>query len=387
MALLTTASAQKQTHTLLFTDAPGSPFKVGTKPSSVAIGDFNRDGKLDLAIVNEGSDNVTVLLGNGKGGFTVAQGSPFKVGTNPSSVAVGDFNGDSSPDLAVANEKGNNVTVLMGNGKGGFNAGDVIPTSSNQADCIAVGDFNGDRKVDLAVANFMGSAVSVLLGNGKGGFAAVGGPYATRGWWFTSVAVGDFNGDGKLDIVVTVVADFINGSGHSDGLAVLLNDGKGGFKSDPNKSFATQKAPHSVVVADFNGDGKLDLATANEGSDNITVLLGDGTGRFLAGPISSFKTGSGPYSIAVGDFNGDGKPDLAITNRESNNVTVLLGDGKGGFMTAGKPFPVGTEPFSIAVGDFNGDGKADLAVVNSKSNNVTVLLNTSSSSATPNQAK
>jgi hypothetical protein len=160
------------------------------------------------------------------------------------------------------------------------------------------------------------------------------------------------------------------------------------FTEAPGSPFPVGTKPSSVAVADFNGDGKQDLAVANEGSNNVTVLLGDGTGRFKAEPVSSFKAGSGPFSMAVADFNGDGKPDLAIANRKSNNVTVLLGDGKGGFTQApGSPFPVGTEPSSVEVADFNGDGKPDLAVADHKSNNVTVLLNNYIGSATPKPAK
>src|ERR1017187_10141474 len=363
LAASTAANAQ-------FTPAPGSPFAVGTNPWSAAVGDFNGDGKPDLAVANESSNNVTVLLGNGSGGFTAASGSPFAAGANPYSVAVGDFNGDGKPDLAVANYSSNNVTVLLGNGSGGFTAASGNPQGGGLVlVSVAVGDFNGDGKPDLAVANDADGNVTVLLGNGSGGFtAASGSPFAAGANPF-SVAVGDFNGDGKPDLA------FANYS--SNNVTVLLGNASGGFTPASGSPFAVGTGPASVAVGDFNGDGKPDLAVAN--FNNVTVLLGNGSGGFTAAAGSPFAVGARPYSVAVADFNGDGNPDLAAANLDSDNVTVLLGNGSGGFTAAsGSPFAVGTGPASVAVGDFNGDGKPDLAVANLyfTSNNVTVLLNT-----------
>src|SRR5208283_3700267 len=156
-----------------FTPAPGSPFTVGSGPQSVAVGDFNGDGKLDLAIANRGSNTVTVLLGNGTGGFKAAPGSPFPAGTQPYSVAVGDFNGNGKRDLAIANGGSNNKTVLLGNGMGGFTPAPKSPfTVGTQPYSVAVGEFSGDDKTDLAIANNASFNVTVLLGNGSGGFTA-----------------------------------------------------------------------------------------------------------------------------------------------------------------------------------------------------------------------
>src|SRR5208283_737119 len=132
------------------------------------------------------------------------------------------------------------------------------------------------------------------------------------------------------------------------------------FTPAPGSPFTVGSGPQSVAVGDFNGDGKLDLAIANRGSNTVTVLLGNGTGGFKAAPGSPFPAGTQPYSVAVGDFNGDGKLDLAIANAGGNNVTILLGNGAGGFVEApNSPFPAGTQPYSVAVGDFNGNGKRD----------------------------
>jgi hypothetical protein len=179
------------------------------------------------------------------------------------------------------------------------------------------------------------------------------------------VAVGDFNGDGKPDLAVA--------NWNSNSVSVLLGNGDGSFQAA--QDFGAGISPESVAVGDFNGDGKPDLAVANFGSATVSVLLGNGDGSFR--PAQDFVVGRGAYSVAVGDFNGDGKPDLAVANFWSTNVSVLLGNGDGSFQAA-QNFGTGgygSFPASVAVGDFNGDGKPDLAVANYYSNNVSVLIN------------
>jgi len=353
-----------------FITAPGNPFKAGANLRAFAVADFNGDGKSDLAIPNYLDQTVTVLLGGSPTTmplFTTPQGNPFPAEINPFSVAIGDFNGDGSLDLAIAGQY--NVTASMGNGKGGFTASsgglldpEIFPLS------IAVGDFNGDGNPDLVIADdtALSKNVRVLLGNGRGGFTAAPGKPFVVGRSPGSVAVGDFNADGNLDLAVADSDD--------NNVTVLLGDGTGGFSAASGSPFPAGSDPQSVVVGDFNGDGKPDLAIANGGSSNVTVLLGNGTGGFAAAPGSPVPVGSGPRSLAVGDFNGDGKLDLAVANYNDNTVTVLLGDGMGGFTARGGPLRVGSNPSSAAVADFNGDGKPDLAVANYKDNTVTVLL-------------
>ncbi len=365
LALAAAACAQ-------FTAAPGSPFPVGTKPMSVAAGDFNADGKPDLAIAN-GDGTVTVLLGNGAGGFTAATGSPFPAGSGPSAVAVGDFNGDGKPDLAIADYAANNVTVLLGDGTGRFTAAPSSPfPAGSQPNSVAVGDFNGDGKPDLAIANYNSNNVTVLLGDGAGGFTSATGSPFPAGTQPYSVAVGDFNGDGKPDLAIANVASW--------DVTVLLGTGAGGFTAAPGSPFAVGSYPESVAVADFNADGKLDLAVAGVGlyasGSNVTVLLGDGAGGFRAVQSGPGATGDSPSALAVADFNEDGLPDLAVINPETGTVAVLLGDGTGEFTSAtGSPFTAGTQPVALAAGDFNVDGKPDFATANYGSNNLTVLLN------------
>src|SRR6266511_3263154 len=238
--------------------AAQSAFGAATYPESVAVGDFNRDGKADLAVANVGSANVSVLLGNGDGTFQTALN--YATGANPLSVAVGDFNGDGILDLAVANNGSADISVLLGNGDGTFRIA-VNFSAGPYPESVAAGDFNGDGRPDLAVANLFSKTVSVLLGNGNGTFQAAAG-YVV-GTNPQSVAVGDFNGDHKPDLAV---ANF--GSGN---VSVLLGNGDGTFQTAVN--YAAGADPYSVAVDDFNGDGTLDLVSANVNSADVSVLL------------------------------------------------------------------------------------------------------------------
>jgi VCBS repeat protein/centrosomal CEP192-like protein len=223
---------------------------------------------------------------------------------------------------------------------------------------MATADFNGDGKLDLVVADNSGNAVSVLLGKGDGTFQAP--VNYTVGTSPTAVAVGDFNGDGKLDLAVGSSA--VNGGQ----VNILLGNGDGTFQSA--KNFSVTCCPSSVAVGDFNGDGKLDLVMA---TSSASVLLGNGDGTFQT--VLDYPAGSYPATIAVGDFSGDGLLDLAVVDNGNGNVDILLGNGDGTFQSA-LDFAVGSVPFAVVAGDFNGDGILDLAVANVFSSTVSVLL-------------
>lgn len=347
-----------------FLPGPGSPIATELGPVSVAVGDFNGDGLPDLAVVNSSNNTVTVLLGSANGGFTAA-GSPVSVSAGSASVAAWNSSG-----LAVANAMGNTVSVLESSANGSAFpavAGSPFAVGSKPA-FAAVADFNGDGVSDLAIANSGDNTVTMLLGVATGGFAAaVGSPFAV-GSKPVSIAVADFNADYVPDLAIV-------NSGNNT-VTVLLGNGTGGFTAAAGCPFAVGPAPVSLAVADFNKDGKNDLAIANSGDNTVTVLLGTGMGGFTEAAGSPFAVGKAPASIAAVDFNGDNIPDLAIANSGDNTVTVLLGGGAGGFAAAPySPQTVGRKPEFVAVAGFNGDGKPDLAIANSGDDTVRVLLN------------
>jgi hypothetical protein len=343
-----------------------------TDVNAEAVGDFNGDGIADLAVANETSASVSVLLGKGDGSFRPPVNYP--VGVKPMSVAVADFNGDGNLDFAVTDYINGfgTVSIFLGNGDGTFraagnyNAGQ-IPSS------VAVGDFDGDGTPDLAVANdygFDGSTVSVLLGNGDGTFRPA--VAYDAGSFPVSVAVGDFNGDGIPDLVV---ANSYDSSGGDQGVSVLLGNGDGTFQRPC--SFPAGSHPGDVAVGDFTGSGVLDLAVLNEGPDSsLSVLLGDGYGDF--GPAVNYAVGSDPFSVAVGDFNRDGVADVAVANSAFSggtpSVSVFLAKGDGTFGPA-TSYDAGGYPKRVAVGDFNRDGFPDVVTTNYGAGTVSVLLN------------
>ena len=263
-------------------------------------------------------------------------------------MIVGDFNADGTPDLVMG---AIDITILLGKGSGTFAS---FPTykAGSEAEFMVVADFNGDGKPDLATANYASNSVSILLNQGGGVFqpavnyAVLKGPF--------SLAVGDFNGDGKPDLAVANTL--------SKAVSILLGNGDGTFQ--PRVDYASGYAPYSVAVGDFNVDGKLDLAVANYGlrsheHGNVTVLLGNGDGTFQA-PVN-YPAGDKPDSIAVGDFNNDGIPDLVVADTETSNLVFLPGNGDGTFgMAQISSFRIISSPMTVA--DLNGDGNLDLVV-------------------------
>ena len=333
---------------------------TGFNPDSVTVGDFNGDGKPDLVVTNFDIGTVSVFLG--RGDSTFQNQVTYTVGTSPASVAVGDFNGDGKPDLAVTSSLGNSVSVLLGNGDGTFQ-NQVTYATGAMPNFVAVGDFNRDGKLDLVVTNYDGKSVSVLPGNGDGTFQNQK-IYAT-GVDPDSVAVGDFNGDGSPDLAVA------NRFGET--VSVLLGNGDGTFQNQV--TYATGSYPESVTAGDLNRDGIPDLAVVNYLDNTVSVLLGNGDGTFRN--QNTYTTGVGPTSVTIGDFNRDGNPDLAVANydyKDPNAIGMLLGNGDGTFQNQ-KTYIVGNGPASVTSGDFNGDGNPDLAVTNGYDDKVSVLLN------------
>jgi hypothetical protein len=321
--------------------------------SAVAVGDFNNDGKLDVASIytdDMAQSHLIVNLGGGNGHFGSSPSANAGVfpGSDVTSMAVGNFNNDKYLDLIVTNNTmgQGGVKVLLGIGGGRFKSGGFARVGGNApgpnptANAVAVGDFNRDGKLDAVVA--CSTETDLLLGDGKGGFTSVQrvGPGAR------SVAVADLNHDGILDLVL----------GSGPGIQIELGDGHGGFGAP--QSFALPGYAASIALADLNGDGQLDIVTATKygtGGGETDVLLGNGDGTFRAAQTV------GPYAeaVAVADFNHDGKLDIVSVGYGSTNVE--LGNGDGTFQSA---IYVGRGGHSVAVGDFNGDGYADLTTGN-----------------------
>jgi len=342
---------------------------TGSNPSpnarAVAVGDFNGDGKLDLALADY-SHAFSILLGNGDGTFQPEITTDFTpaIDNNSQSIAVGDFNGDGKLDLVLTSPGDNSVVVMLGDGTGHFGAPASYGVSSAPA-YVTVGDFNGDGKLDLATANPGDGTVSVLLGDGSGGFGAASNytiGCSSCGSQPHGIAIGDFNGDGKLDMAVTTNTTSAN-------VYILLGNGDGSFNiNGPTNAGGIN--PQAIVAGDFNGDGILDLVTADYGNSSITIALGKGNGTFVGPKTTTLFAGGGtPNSLAVGDFNGDGKLDLAVVNLASS-IAVLPGRGDGTFGTA-TTYAAGL-PIQLAVGDFNGDGRLDLGFTDAP--NVSVRL-------------
>lgn len=364
-----------------FVPAASRPVAAGGGPSAVVAADFDNNGIQDLAVADYATGKVTVLLANAMGDFALAPGSPITVGTHPVSLAVFNYNGNAS--LAVANEGSNNISILSGQGNGTFTTGTPIqlPVGSIPVS-VAAGNFNGSP--GLAIAYFATGYVGLWTANSTGVFSeANGSPFAT-GKNPSSVALGDFNGDGTPDIAVANKYDAT--------VTVWLSNGSGGYTQATGSPFQIVAQdfpvplpvpppvvyPASIVTADFNMDGILDLAIANEGTNNVSVLLGNGNGGFAPtlynGPLPPVAVGTEPFSLAVGYFNADIYPDLAVANLGDNTVTILYGSATGAFAAStGSTYAVGIQPESVVVGYFGSVGKLGLAVANRGSNTVTVL--------------
>lgn len=352
-----------------------SRFPVGIAPGSVEIADLNGDGKPDIVVANEQSSDVTILLGDGKGGFTPAKGSPFAAGSLPNDIAIGDFNRDAKLDLAFANHEEKHLTVLLGDGNGGFTPAPNSPLAvevNPHVHGVATGDVNGDGNLDLVTDSWANDQELVLFGDGKGNFRTPGTFVKVGKRPYQRHRVADVNDDGKADIITT------NTQGNN--VTILLSDGRGGFKQPAGSPFPCGDSPFNLAASDVNGDGKVDLAIVDSpgsmaegrGKEGLTILFGSGNGGFTMLVGSPFTTGRIPNRVATGDVNGDRVADIAVSSPDANNITLFLMSSKG--VASSSTIAIGGKPKGLAMSDLNGDGKADVVITNNSENTVTVML-------------
>jgi len=352
-------------------------------PRVMTSGDFNKDGKLDLAAAQVSTGGaLTIMLGDGAGGFS--QASISNVMRSPSAIVAADLNGDGNLDLITGNQSPTegSIFVFMGNGNGTFGPRKQFLQAPLQdfVSALAVGDVNGDGKLDVVAAldgtlsgGVAFTGIRIALGDGAGNLTASS-VKSAGGFRPTSVLLKDVNGDSKLDVVVANAAEQNSSNGN---IAILTGDGAGTFNNAV--TISVQPGARSLITGDFNGDSKLDLAF-NSGSQSVSIMLGNGAGSF-SGPVNFDIPGVASSALVSADFNGDSKIDLAASNGTPGSVVVLTGDGAGNFTPVanfGHGGPVlnvsATNP-PLVVGDFNGDGNPDLAVSNSQRSLLTILIN------------
>jgi len=332
---------------------------ITRNPIATVSRDFNGDGFLDLAVVDQRFNEVIIMLGNGTGTFT--DFGIHKVGHLPNYIVATDVNNDGNVDLITTNFGADNVSVLIGNGAGGFAPATQFSTGGGGPFAVDARDINGDSNVDLVIVNRNSFQMTVLFGNGAGAFTH-NGTYVT-GNAPNDVKLFDFNGDSFLDVVVA--------NNTSNSISVFLGAAAGTFATPATTVSATSAGPFRIAIGDFNSDGFEDVAVTQRGANNVRVLRSNGAGTFTSNV--NYATGTNPEAIVTATVNNDGNLDLVVANAGSNNMSVLLGDAAGNFAAAANS-AVGTNPRSIAFGDFNNDGINDFATANFNSNNYTVRI-------------
>lgn len=365
----------------LFVNAPGSPVVVQCGPGNVLVGDMNNDRKVDLVVACARERSITVLEGKGDGQFGKALSNTI-LKDAPGEMAMGDFNGDGKLDIAVSSHDSYGVTLLTGDGKGGLTQSAASPIVMKLGEHphthgLAVADVNRDNKLDLITCNNADNDISLALGDGRGNFtrAPQSFPVGPSPYPF---AVGDVNNDGWPDVVATATATGPSRREQlplSRALTLLLSDGKTGFT--PHQLPLRTGEPWFAAIADLNGDGRPDIVATHHEINAMSVLLGDGRGGFAEVNRSPFDFGVSLYHFIIVDVDRDGKTDVLATS--GNSLRVLLGDGRGAFKPAAS-IPVGPGAWRMAAADLNGDGTIDVVTSNSESNSLSVLLGTASKS-------
>ena len=359
-----------------FTPAAGSPISVPPGPGNIIIGDVNNDKKPDLIVACGRSRSITILLGKGDGQFA-ATANPINLPYPPTELAAGDVDLDGKLDVAAGTHDSYGIMLFRGNGNGGFISFPGSPVVMRTGDHphthgLALADMNRDNKLDLVTVNSTDNDVSVAFGDGRGGFTlATRSPFPVGPSPYP-FAIGDVNDDGQLDIVATATATGPLRRQQlplSRAVTLLLADGSGSFRS-LQLPLRTGE-PWFAVINDINGDSKPDILVTHHEMNQLTVLLGDGRAGFVEATGSPFDFGGQAFHAAVIDVNRDGKMDVIGAGGDS--VRIMLGDGRGGF-APGPAISTGRGSWHLALADINGDRKLDLVTSNLESNTVTVLL-------------
>jgi cytochrome c peroxidase len=360
-----TTFAAPATYTVSNLADPLNP--IGQSPLGIAVADVNGDGKPDLLFADNLDDKVSVLLNQGNSTFPTTGGKVYPAGPHPVALAVADLDGDGNPDVAVANDPGGTVSVLLNDGAGNFTLKATLPVGTD-ASSVTAKDLDGDGRIDLVVANGKDDTVTVLVNQGGApGSVSFAARTFAAGFVPFSVAVADLDKDGKLDLAVA--------SNGGNAVTILAGLGGGNFAAPTSTAarptYGAGATPEAVVAADLSGDGKPEIAVAN-GDGTVSVLRNRGDGSFSS--LVSYPAGSKPSALVAADVDGDGRRDLVVTDSATGTVSVLLNQGDAA-LAAPVSYGVGLSPVAIAAADLNGDGAVDLVVVNQGDNTVGVLLN------------
>ncbi|MGC2091116.1 MAG: VCBS repeat-containing protein [Candidatus Acidiferrales bacterium] len=350
--------------------------RVGRSPFPIAIADVNHDGKLDIIVGNMDDGTVSVLLGDGRGHFTPAPGSPFPCGANPNDIAVADMNDDGNPDLVIANTQTPYLTVLLGDGKGGFKPSAHSPFATKSyphPHGVVAGNFMGDGKPAVVTDSWGHHQILLIPSDGKGDLILPGRFFSADLHTDSGVGAADFNKDGNLDIL-TVDQD-------ANVVGLLLGDGKGGFRKAPGSPFPAGDTPWSFTVGDVNGDGIPDVAVVpyepqmqDPARLGLTILLGDGKGGLapMWGSPFSLAGCDEPSRVAIGDIKGDGLRDVVVSCAKNDKLFFFMGTKGGTFNVFTHSIPTGWG--GLALADLTGNGKDDVVVSNNKTATITILL-------------
>ncbi|CAF1308417.1 unnamed protein product, partial [Adineta steineri] len=386
-------------------------------PSSVITGDFNNDDQLDILVTNQNLRAIGIFLGNSSGIFS--NQTTYSINAQPVSVATGDFNDDNRPDVVIVDSTSNIIGVLLALEDGTFSSQTTYSTGKDSLpSAITIGDFNNDKQLDIVVANYLGRNIGIFFGYGNGSFSSQQTYSTGQDSSPISVVASDVNGDKVLDIIVAnydmnnigilfgysnisfslqysystgnnsnpycIIVDDVNNDTNPDiivanyqigNIGIFLGNQDGTFSIQTTYSTGITSNPKSITIGDVNNDGWADIAVANYGAANIGILSGYGNGSFTDQKTLSSKSGTTPFSLAMGDFNNDNQLDIIVANYQGNNVDIFFGYSDGSFGDR-RSYSTGSDskPFAVATADFNNDNQLDFVVANRESNSISIFF-------------